>query len=54
MKKTVHYLIEAANAAIATNNDMEALALLDEAKQIMKQSKQKLVTEHEMAVPMDR
>ena len=50
MKKTVHYLIEAANAAIATNNDMEALALLDEAKQIMKQSKQKLVTEHEMAV----
>ena len=50
MQKTVHYLIEAANAAIATNNDMEALALLDEAKEIVQQSKKKLVTEHEMAI----
>ena len=49
-QKTVHYLIEAANAAIATNNDMEAIALLDEAKEIMRQSKRKLLTEHEMAV----
>lgn len=50
MQKTVHYLIEAANAAIATNNDMEALALLDEAKEIMQKSKKKLLSEHEMAV----
>ena len=49
-QKTVHYLIEAANAAIATNNDMEAIALLDEAKEIMRQSKKKLLTEHEKAV----
>ena len=49
-QKTVHYLIEAANAAIATNNDMEALALLDEAKETMKNSKKKLLSEHEMAV----
>ena len=50
MPKTVHYLIEAANAAITTNNDMEALALLDEAKEIMQKSKKKLLSEHEMAV----
>ena len=50
MEKTVHYLIEAANAAIATNNDMEALALLDEAKEYMQKSKVKLLNEHEMAV----
>jgi len=50
MEKAVHYLIEAANAAIATNNDMEALALLDEAKEIMQKSKKKLLSEHEMAV----
>lgn len=49
-EKTVHYLIEAGNAAIATNNDMEALALLDEAKEIMQKSKKKLLSEHEMAV----
>ena len=39
MQKTVHCLIDAANAAIATNNDMEALALLHKAKEIMEQSK---------------
>lgn len=50
MEKVVHYLIEAANAAIATNNDMEALALLNEAKEIMQKSKKKLLSEHEMAV----
>ena len=50
MKKTVHYLIEAANAAIATNNDMEALAFLDEAKEIIRKSKEKILNEHEMAV----
>lgn len=50
VQKTVHYLIEAANAAIATNNDMEALALLDEAKEIIQKSKKKLLSEHEMAV----
>ena len=49
-QKTVHYLIEAANAAITTNNDMEALAFLDEAKEIMQKSKVKILSEHEMAV----
>ena len=49
-QKIVHYLIGAANAAIATNNDMEALALLDEAKEITQKSKEKILSEHEMAV----
>ena len=49
-QKIVHCLIEAANAAITTNNDMEALALLDEAKEIMQKSKVKILSEHEMAV----
>ena len=50
VEKTVQYLIEAANAAIATNNDMEAIALLDEAKELIETSPKKLLSNHEMAV----
>jgi len=50
VEKTVHYLIEAANAAIATNNDMEAIALLDEAKRLIEKSPKRMLSEHEMAV----
>lgn len=50
VEKTIHYLIEAANAAIATNNDMEAIALLDEAKDLIVISPKEMLSEHEMAV----
>ena len=50
VEKTVHYLIEAANAAIATNNDMEAIALLNEAKELIQKSPKKMLSDHEMAV----
>ena len=50
VEKTVHYQIEAANAAIATNNDMEAIALLDEAKELIQKSPKKMLSDHEMAV----
>lgn len=47
MEKTVEYLMESASAAVATFNNMEALAFLHEAKEIMNEYGGKLMTDSE-------
>ena len=47
MSKTVDYLIESASAAVATFNNMEALAFLHEARELMNDHGGKLLSENE-------
>ena len=47
MDKTVEYLIESASAAVATFNNMEALAFLHEAREIMDEYENMLMSENE-------
>lgn len=49
MHKTLHYLIEAASAAVSTFNNMEALSLLNEAKHILKEQGSDMITCSEQA-----
>ena len=49
MHKTLEYMIEAASAAVATFNNMEAVALLQEAEHIMDEHGRDLITEAEHA-----
>ena len=49
MHKTLQYLIEAGSAAVSTFNNMEALSLLHEAKHIMEEYGETLLTEVEHA-----
>ena len=49
MHKTLEYLIQAGSAAVSTFNNMEALSLLHEAKHIMEEHGETLLTEVEHA-----
>ena len=49
VEKTLHYLLEAAVAAVATFNNMEAISLLEEAKQILRENKRSMLTQLEQA-----
>ena len=47
MHKTVEYLIESASAAVATFNNMEAMAFLHEARELITEHGEELVSENE-------
>ena len=47
--KVLHYLMEAAGAAVTTFNNMEALSLLHEAQQLSKEGRLTNFTQHDKA-----
>ena len=49
VEKTLHYLLEAAVAAVATFNNMEAISLLEEVKEILEGNGGELLTQLERA-----